>query len=631
MDKPFSEKIKKPALPVIAALGVVFGDIGTSPLYAFRECFGGAGSAPVSPENLSGAASLIVWSLVFVISLKYLIFILRLDHHGEGGILALATLVESKVEKSHTAARFILLGIAGSALIYADGMLTPAISVLGAVEGLAVSAPAVEHWIVPLTVVILLGLFAVQAKGTGTVGRFFGPVIGLWFASLAVLGVRGILMDPSVLAGLSPHAGITFLIREWQHGLPVLGAVFLAVTGGEALYADLGHFGARPIRLAWFIVVFPALVLNYLGQAALLSVAPAALKNPFYLLAPDALRFPLTLLATAAAVIASQALISGAFSLTSQAVQLGCLPRIRIRHTSAKQQGQVFVPGVNGALGVACVLVVLGFRSSGNLAGAYGIAIALTMAITSVLFFSAARRVWGWPLGKALAVSAAFLVVDLAFLVANSTKILQGGWLPIGVAVFMMIMMTTWLWGRRRTRLREQEEETDMEAFLGQVQRGEIQRVEGLAVYLNGFADTIPGALLHNLKHNHVLHECVVMLHVEMLNRPRVFGHELGFAHEESGAGIHQVTLRFGFLDEPDIPAAMERFLPEELGFEPRAASYFLGRETYGVPPREGWPGRLRWRFFNLMSRNASSAVDYFNLPTNRVVELGARMSCDEE
>ena len=616
------------AASALAALGVVFGDIGTSPLYAFRECFASGHGAPPDPANLTGAASLILWSLVVVVSLKYLFIILRLDNSGEGGILALSALIRRASRRLGGAdpKAVLMLGLAGSALIYADGMLTPAISVLSAVEGLSVSAPMVEHWIVPAAVVILLGLFAIQRHGTGIVGRFFGPVVVLWFLSLAVFGVRGILMHPEVLGALSPHEGVAFLIREWRHSLPLLGAVFLAVTGGEALYADLGHFGPAPIRLAWFVVVFPSLVLNYLGQAALLGADPSALRSPFFLLAPEVLRFPLTLLATAAAVIASQALISGAFSLTTQAVQLGCLPRIRIDHTSDHEIGQVFVPSVNRLLALSCVLLVVVFKSSSELAGAYGIAIALTMAITSVLFFSAAHLVFGWAKWKAGIVTLLFLLVDGAFLVANGMKVLDNGWLPLAVAAGVIGIMLTWIWGRARLYEKVGRTSMDVTGLIDQLKEGRIPRVEGLAVYMSGRLDTVPVSLLHNLKHNRVLHGRVILLHVETVDSPRVPAEE-AVRDRDLGEGVHSVTLRFGFAETPDVPEALKRHLPAELRFNPMKASYFLGRETYAVGRASGRLDLWRLRVFSLLASNSSSAVDYFHLPRTRVVELGAHMT----
>jgi KUP system potassium uptake protein len=616
------------AATTLAALGIVFGDIGTSPLYAFRECFAGPHGAPLGTENLVGAASLIVWSLILVVSLKYLFVILRLDNRGEGGILALSTLIRSAA-KNATARQsqmILLLGLGGAALIYADGMLTPAISVLSAVEGLAVSAPAVANWTVPVTIGILLALFSIQRHGTHLVGRLFGPVVLLWFGVLAVLGIRMILAHPQVLWAMSPSAGLLFMVREWGHAFPLLAAVFLAVTGGEALYADLGHFGLRPIRLGWFAVVFPGLVLNYLGQAALLVTDPEAIRSPFFLMAPEVLRFPLTVLATAAAIIASQALISGAFSLTTQAVQLGCIPRMRILHTSAESIGQVYVPLVNWLLAISCILLVFSFGSSSGLAGAYGIAIALTMTITSLLFFFAARAAWGWSRAWATAATVGFLVIDGAFLTANAAKIIHGGWLPITVAAILVSLMLTWLWGRRRLLARMMQNSLPVEDLIADLSKGNIHRVSGTAIYMSGRSTSVPNSLLHNLKHNQVLHERVLLLHIETLDQPHANRHE-ALVHLPLGEGLHRVTLSFGFADTPNVPAALKARLPEEISFSPGKGTYFLGRENYGMPKNAGMLDRIRLALFAAMARNASPATAYFHLPPGRVVELGAQLT----
>jgi KUP system potassium uptake protein len=520
----------------------------------------------------------------------------------------------------------LLLGLAGASLIYADGMITPTISVLSAVEGLAVSTPVLGKYVVPAALLVLTGMFAIQRHGTGKVGTLFGPIVLLWFLTLGALGLRGIIAHPEILASISPLAGIDFLIREWTHAFPLLAAVFLAVTGGEALYTDLGHFGTRPIRCAWFSVVFPGLVLNYLGQAALLSHDPSALRAPFFLLAPGYLLLPLTVLATAAAAVASQALISGAFSLTTQAVQLGCLPRLHIRHTSAHSIGQVYVPAVNRFLFVACIILVLSFKSSAALAGAYGIAIVLTMTITSFLFYSAARIAWGWSKRKAGIVMALFLLIELPFLAANSLKIIHGGWLPLTVAGSAMLLMMTWLWGRARLYARLSSESLPVDAPLHDLRQGAIHRVSGTAVYMSGRGDTVPTALLHNLKHNQVLHERVVLLHVETLDLPFAEAAEAA-EHTDLGAGLHRVTLRFGFADTPDVPEALKQRLPEAARFNPAKATYFLGRETYGVGKHAGPLDRLRLVLFAAMARNASPATAYFSLPPGRVVELGAQVT----
>jgi KUP system potassium uptake protein len=623
---------RQPTLPAatLAALGIVFGDIGTSPLYAFRECFAphGLDPTPLTQSNLIGAASLIVWALILVVSIKYVLIILRLDNRGEGGILALSALIRSAARRlgGKDPKLILLLGLAGSSLIYADGMITPSISVLSAVEGLSVSAPRLSNYVVPLAVMILIGMFAIQRHGTGRVGILFGPIVLLWFLTLGALGLRGVIAHPEVLGAISPAAGITFLVREWHHAFPLLAAVFLAVTGGEALYADLGHFGTRSIRVGWFAVVMPGLVLNYLGQAALLSYEPEALRAPFFLLAPEMLRFPLTLLATAAAAIASQALISGAFSLTTQAVQLGCLPRVKIRHTSDHSVGQVYVPAINRFLLVACIVLVVSFKSSTALAGAYGIAIILTMTITSFLFYSAARAVWGWTKRKAGMVTGLFLAIELPFLAANSLKIMHGGWLPLVVAGTAMSLMVTWIWGRARLYARLSREALPVDALLSDLQRGSIRRVNGTAVYMSGRGDTVPTALLHNLKHNQVLHEKVVLLHVDTLDQPYADPSACA-QHTDLGQGLHRVSLSFGFAETPDVPEALKHRLPEAVKFNPGKATFFLGRETYGVGKNASTLDRLRLAIFAIMARNASPATAYFRLPPGRVVELGAQIT----
>jgi len=611
----------------LATLGVVYGDLGTSPLYAFRECFSESHVA-METRNLTGAASLIVWSLLLVVSVKYLYIILKLDNRGEGGILALSALIRSVLRRlgGRDPRRVLLMGLAGSALIYADGMLTPAITVLSAVEGLTESAPMIAHWAVPASVIILAGLFSIQRFGTGKVGVLFGPVIFLWFVVIGLLGARMLCFHPQVLLALSPWEGVSFLFREWRHSMPLLAAVFLALTGGEALYADLGHFGTRPIRLGWFAMVLPALLLNYLGQAALLGVDPAAIRSPFFLLAPEILRFPLTLLATAAAIIASQALISGAFSLTTQAIQLGCLPRFRVCYTSEHTVGQVYVPAVNRMLAIACILLVITFGSSAALAGAYGIAISLTMTITSILFFTAARAAWGWSLPKAALVTGLFLTLDGAFLISNSLKIVQGGWFPLVIAAGVTSLMLIWIWGRERLYARILSESLPVNSLLQDLRKGKIHRVSGTAIYMSGKGIEVPTALLHNLKHNQVLHERLILLHVATLDQPRASRDET-LDYQDLGEGLHRVTLKFGFAETPDVPAALNAWMPEAARFQPGKATYFLGRETYGIGKNATFIDRIRLSVFEVMARNASPATAYFQLPPGRVVELGAQIT----
>jgi len=628
-DSHCGQGVSQPKLlgTTLATLGVVYGDLGTSPLYAFRECFSESHVA-METHNLIGAASLIVWALLLVVSVKYLYVILKLDNRGEGGILALSALIRSVLRRlgGKDPRRVLLMGLAGSALIYADGMLTPAITVLSAVEGLRESAPVIADWAVPASVVILAGLFSIQRFGTGRVGVLFGPVIFIWVVVIGLLGARMLWAHPQVLLALSPWEGLSFLFREWRHSMPLLAAVFLALTGGEALYADLGHFGTRPIRLGWFAMVLPALLLNYLGQAALLSADPSAIRSPFFLLAPEILQLPLTLLATAAAIIASQALITGAFSLTTQAIQLGCLPRLRVCYTSEHAMGQVYVPAVNRILAVACILLVINFGSSAALAGAYGIAISLTMTITSILFFTAARAAWGWSLPKAALVTGLFLTLDGAFLISNSLKIVQGGWFPLVIAAGVTSLMLIWIWGRERLYARIARESLPVNSLLQDLRKGKIHRVSGTAIYMSGKGQEVPTALLHNLKHNQVLHERLILLHVATLDQPRA-GRDEMLDYQELGEGLHRVTLKFGFAETPDVPVALKARMPEAARFQPGKATYFLGRETYGIGKHATFIDRIRLSLFEVMARNASPATAYFQLPPGRVVELGAQIT----
>lgn len=611
----------------LGALGIVFGDIGTSPLYAYRECFAKGHGAAVSPENLLGAASLIIWSLLFIVSFKYISLVLRLDNKGEGGILALSALVRGsravagKVERTWVFG----LGLFGAALIYADGMITPAISVLSAVEGLAVKHADLASWVVPISVAIIVGVFLIQRHGTGKVGVLFGPIILTWFTVLGLMGVVWIVKAPSVLWALSPLSGLEFLFRESTHAMVILAAVFLAVTGGEALYADLGHFSYRSIRSAWYWVVFPGLALNYLGQAALMTLHPET-GHSFYNMASDFWVLPLTLLATAAAIIASQALISGAFSLTSQAIQLGCLPRLRVMYTSATEKGQVYLPIINWLLMVACVMLVVLYQKSENLAAAYGIAIALTMSVTTVLFFQAAQSVWHWKMWKVWSVTAAFLVVDVAFLIANGAKILHGGWMPLLTALLIIYLMTTWRWGRERLGKRMEQAALPAEDLITDIQRKGIHRVRGTAIYMSGKTGGIPLALLHNLKHNQILHERVLLLHVETLDASHAMPEER-YAAEELGQGLFLVHLRYGFSEKPNVPQSLKEFSCAGLPFDASKVTFFLGRETYVMGKSLTAMERVRLALFAWMTRNATPATAYFSLPPSRVVELGAQIT----
>jgi KUP system potassium uptake protein len=607
-----------------AALGVVYGDIGTSPLYTMREAFHhGTGIHP-TPANVLGILSLVFWALILVISIKYLGFVMRADNRGEGGMIALTALVVPRTATSGKAGILVLLGLFGASLLYGDSMITPAISVLSAVEGLEVATPFFTPYIVPITIVILVGLFLVQRHGTGGIGRVFGPVTLLWFVVLATLGIVEIVKHPAVLGAVSPHHAVRFFAQNGGAGFFVLGSVFLAVTGGEALYADMGHFGKRPIRMTWFALVLPALVLNYFGQGALLINDPAAVEHPFFLMAPKWATYPLVMLATAATVIASQAVISGAFSLTRQAMQLGYLPRVHIEHTSSREIGQIYIPGVNWLLMFACIGLVAGFGNASSLANAYGVAVTTDMVFTTLLFAAVARARWRWSWWRVGALAAAFLVIDLAFWGANLHKIPHGGWFPLVVAAAIFAVMTTWKTGRRILASRMQSTTLPFDLFLRDVETRSPARVPGTAVFMYGNPEGTPPALLHNLVHNKVLHERVVLLTVDTGEIPFVPDEER-VEVTELGAGFYRVVVRYGFTEEPDIPAALAMVKVPGLDLKPMATSYFLGRETL-IPSKK--PGMAMWRehLFSLMSRNARTATSFYRLPPNRVVELGAQI-----
>jgi KUP system potassium uptake protein len=608
----------------LGALGVVYGDIGTSPLYAFRECFAVHHGMRVEPSqaNVLGILSLICWSLVIVISVKYLAFVMRADNRGEGGILALMSLVRPKASKRH--GLLVALGLFGSALLYGDGMITPAITVLGAAEGLEVATPLFTPYVVPITVVVLVVLFMFQKAGTARIGALFGPVMMLWFIVLAALGVINIVQAPDVLAAVDPVHGIEFLTHHRLAGFFILGAVFLVVTGGEALYADMGHFGVRPIRLAWFAVVFPSLLLNYLGQGALLLREPAAKVNPFFHMAPDWALYPLVALSTIAAIIASQAVISGSFSLTRQAAQLGYLPRIRIRHTSAREIGQIYIPSVNWLLMLSAIGLVIGFEKSTNLAGAYGVAVTATMGITTMLLAIVAHESWHWKMGTVLAMAIPFLVIDLSFFGANIVKVADGGWFPLLVGISVFALMTTWRRGRIILTQRISEGAITEEHFIRDLATNRIPRVAGTAIFMSRMNAGIPTALLHNLKHNKVVHKHVVLLTVDIEETPTL-SEEERYAWVELGYGVFRLTIRFGFMEEPDVPALLDTLGPKPLSFPRMATSYFLGRETL-IPTKR--PGMAIWRehLFAWMNRNSASASTFFSLPANQVIELGAQV-----
>ncbi len=608
----------------LTALGVVYGDIGTSPLYAVRECFHGPHAIEVTRANVLGVLSLIFWSLICVISIKYLAFILRADNHGEGGILALAALVTPIRAKTQCKARLVLLGLFGAALLYGDGMITPAISVFSAVEGLRVATPLFEPYIIPITVAILVALFLLQRCGTARVGALFGPVILLWFLTIALLGGYNILREPGVLAAVNPFYAISFFAHNGWAGFLVLGTVFLVVTGGEALYADLGHFGARPIRLTWFSLVLPSLLLNYFGQGALLIGRPSAAVNPFYQMAPGWALYPLVGLATAATVIASQAVISGAFSLTRQAVQLGYSPRLLIEQTSVSQIGQIYVPAINWGLMVACIGLVLGFRSSSNLAAAYGVAVTTTMVITTVLFFFIARDAWRWAPAVAATLCGAFLVIDLSFWGANVMKIAHGGWFPVVVAALVFTLMTTWKTGRRILDERLQTGRVSIDEFLEDIERQGVARVPGTAIFLYRMVRGVPPALLKNVKHNKVLHERNVIITVETEEVPHVPAEDR-VEVKQIRDGFCRVVLHYGFMQHPDVPAALKDVQAPCLDGVLDDPTFFLGREHLFATTRAGM-ALWREKLFALMARNARDATSFFRIPPDRAIEVGTRV-----
>ncbi len=611
----------------VAALGVVYGDIGTSPLYALRQCFHDVHGVAPTEENVLGVLSLIIWSLILIVTLKYLTFVLRADNKGEGGILSLLALAFGDDEgdgRGLQRAAVLAMGVFGAALLYGDGIITPAISVLSAMEGLQVASVRFEPFILPLTVVVLIGLFAFQRHGTAKVGGVFGPVTLVWFGVLSALGIHGILLAPRILTAVNPFYGVQFILTNGAAAFVVLGAVFLVVTGSEALYADLGHFGGSPIRRAWFAVVFPSLLLNYLGQGGLVLSQPEAVSNPFYLLAPQWATYALVLLATAATVIASQALITGAFSITMQAIQLGYLPRLEIRHTSPHERGQIYMPFVNGVLMVSCIGLVLGFASSSRLAAAYGIAVTMTMLITTVLFYFAARRLWKWSRLQAGALCLSFLGIELVFLGANALKVFHGGWFPLLVAAVMFLVMSTWKRGRRILGERLSAKLLPFELFLESIQKGKIQRVPGTAVFMSGTADGTPLALLHNLKHNRVLHERNVLLTVVTVEVPHTRAPRR-VQVEALPDGFWRVVARVGFMDTPDISEILERCAEQDLKVSLEETTFFLSRERLLSGSRSTY-GRFRERLFAFLARNAQPATAFFGLPPNRVVELGMQV-----
>jgi KUP system potassium uptake protein len=612
-----------PAL-ALAALGVVYGDIGTSPLYAMRETFTGHNhELAVSDANVYGVLSLILWSLIIVISIKYLLFVMRADNEGEGGIMALIALLRPSPEpKDGRRWLLLLIGIFGTALLYGDAAITPAISVLSAVEGTEIASPALADWVIPIAVVILLGLFAIQRRGTAVIGRMFGPVMVVWFLTLAVLGLVQIAENPGVLRAVNPWYAAQFFADNAFTGFLALGTVFLVVTGGEALYADMGHFGRTPISRAWFWLVLPALALNYFGQGALLLDSPDAIESPLFRMVPESAVVPLVVLATMATVIASQALISGVFSLTTQAIQLGYAPRHRIRHTSATAFGQIYIPLVNWALMAACIALVIGFGSSGDLASAYGVAVTSTMVITTLLFYVVLRERFGWAKGPALSICALFMVVDLAFFGANLFKIPSGGWFPLLVAGGMFTLMTTWHTGRRLVFERIRRNDIPLHEYVKSLLRSHDppRQVPGTAVYLFSTPGLTPPALISNVRHNHVIHEQVVVLSIVTVMRPRVLpAQRAKIKHLD--AGVVQLSLEYGFMEDPDVPTGLSQGTASLLNIDPSSSAFILGSEMIAVSAASGM---ALWRdhLFAFLVRNATPAAAYFGLPLSRTITI---------
>ena len=611
-----------PAL-ILGVLGVVFGDIGTSPLYAMRASLLHFSADGLERWEILGVLSLIFWSLILVVTVKYVLLVLRADNRGEGGILALMALAQ-RVGRSDRSRRFVaIVGVIGAALFFGDGIITPAVSVLSAVEGLKIVSPALEEAVIPISLVILVALFLVQYRGTHGLGKVFGPITALWFGSLGMLGLIEVIKEPEVLVALSPHHAITFCLRYQLAAFIALGSVVLAVTGAEALYADMGHFGARPIRFAWLWFVLPSLTLNYLGQGALLLSDQHALENPFYLLAPDWLRLPLVVLATLATIIASQAMISGAFSIGRQCVQLGFLPRLVVHHTSETEEGQIYMPQINYALLAGVVILVLSFHTSDNLAAAYGIAVTGTFLWTSTLAGIVLRRKFGWPLLSVVAVMVPLFLLDAAFFISNVLKVPDGGWVPLVLGLVLFVMMTTWRRGRDLLFDRFRQDSLPLKSFLARLPQSRTIRVPGIAVFMTGQADYLPNALLHNLKHNKVLHERVLFVTVINEDVPQAQERREG---TEMAPNIHRVIIRYGFQESPNIPRELEALREYGVDFDPMQASYFLGRETLvaaAVPKLTRWQQAL----FSVMSRNAVPATEFFRIPSDRVVELGVRVA----
>ena len=626
MSSPAATERSAPSLALIlGVLGVVYGDIGTSPLYAMRAAASHFEEGGVESWEVLGLLSLIIWSLILTVTVKYVAFVLRADNRGEGGILALMALAQRSVENARLRWVLALIGIAGACLFFGDGIITPAISVLSAVEGLKVVSPHLEKAVLPISIVILLALFLVQYRGTAKIGAVFGPICAVWFLVLGLLGLWEVLHNPGVLAAISPHWAITFCLHYKFAAFIAFGSVVLAVTGAEALYADMGHFGRRPIRWAWMVIVLPALVLNYLGQGALLLRDPAALENPFFLLAPEWFRLPLVFLATAATIIASQAMISGAYTIARQCVQLGFMPRLVVRHTSDTEEGQIYMPQVNFALLIGVLILVVTFRDSERLAAAYGIAVTGTFVCTSCLAMVVFRRKFGWPLLAVLGVFLPLLALDLAFFLSNVLKIPEGGYVPLVLGLVLFVMMLTWHRGRELLFARIRQDGLPLKSFIARLPQSRTVRVPGTAVFMTSQAEFLPGALLHNLKHNKVLHERVLFVTVANEDVPQV-GADRRRAVEELAPNIYRIALRYGFQESPNIPRELEALAELGIPYEPMQTSYFLGRETVVAA---AVPKMSRWRqwLFVVLSRNSLPATEFFRIPSDRVVELGVKVA----
>ena len=619
-----SSKKSSLAALTLGAIGVVYGDIGTSPLYAFKEVFGG-GHVPITTENVLGVLSLFFWTLTVVVSIKYVVLIMRADNGGEGGLMALLALASQSVKDRPQLRRVLLImGVFGVALFFGDGIITPAISVLSAVEGLEIITPAAKPYVIPISLAVLFMLFAVQKRGTADIGKFFGPITVFWFLAIAATGLMQIIQNPSVLVAIAPWYALRFAIEHYGIAFITLGAVFLCVTGAEALYADMGHFGKRPIRLAWFALVMPSLMLNYFGQGALVLANPKAASNPFYLMTPDWALIPMVILATMATVIASQALITGAFSATKQAIQMGFLPRLSILHTSVRETGQIYIPAVNWALLVGVVLAVLMFGSSSALAAAYGISVSLLMVLTTALTFFVIRYGWGYPLPLCIAATGFFFVVDIAFFASNALKIAQGGWFPLAMAAVLYVLMTTWKQGRQLLNEKLRADSIDLDSFLEAVFLNPPVRVEGTAVFLTAEPGTVPNALLHNLKHNKVLHEQNLFVTVRNHEVPWI-GMDKRLAVESLGHHCWQVVIHYGFKNDPDVPKALQQMRARGCELDVMTTSYFLSRDVV-VPSIGGGMAQWREKLFAQMHHNASGAADFLKLPNNAVVELGSKI-----